>query len=252
MAYESLSLSELIPATGEDIYSAWLSSAEHTAFTGNAASIDPVVGGRHSTFNGYAQGSIVDLQPPQRIVQTWRTTDFPQGAPDSRLEITLEPTVGGTMVTLLQTDIPEGQSDNYRDGWVKYYLEPLKTYFRDKNATVIDVEATATRATESDGATSVDAVAPVTKRAKTPKPAAPPAATKAKPKGQPKAKPTAKAKAKPAAKAKAKPKAKKSLKSAKQAKKAPSRVKVKAKAKAASKPKTKTAKAKRKSGKRRK
>ena len=129
MPYDSLSLSELIPAPPARIYAAWLSSDEHTAFTGDKALVEPFVGGKHSTFDGYAVGRTVDLQPGRRIVQTWRAEDFPVGSPDSRVEVTLEETVGGTMVTILHTDIPSGQGSSYRDGWLKYYLEPLKGYF---------------------------------------------------------------------------------------------------------------------------
>jgi uncharacterized protein YndB with AHSA1/START domain len=129
VAYDSLSISEVIPATAERIYEAWLSSDEHTAFTGDKALVEPFVGGKHSTFDGYAVGQTVELQPGRRIVQTWRAEDFPIGSPDSRVEVTLEETVGGTMVTILHTDIPSGQGSSYRDGWLKYYLEPLKGYF---------------------------------------------------------------------------------------------------------------------------
>jgi uncharacterized protein YndB with AHSA1/START domain len=129
VTYDSLSLSEVIPARPERIYAAWLSSDEHTAFTGDKATVEPFVGGKHSAFDGYAVGQTVELQPGRRIVQTWRAEDFPLGSPDSRVEVTLEETVGGTMVTILHTDIPSGQGANYRDGWVKFYLEPLKGYF---------------------------------------------------------------------------------------------------------------------------
>jgi uncharacterized protein YndB with AHSA1/START domain len=129
VTYDSLSLSELIPARPERIYAAWLSSDEHSAFTGDRAVVEPYVGGKHSAFDGYAVGQTVELQPGHRIVQTWRAEDFPLGSPDSRVEVTLEETVGGTMVTILHTEIPSGQGANYRDGWVKYYLEPLKGYF---------------------------------------------------------------------------------------------------------------------------
>ena len=129
MTYDSLSISEVIPAPAERIYAAWLSSDEHTAFTGDKAVVEPFVGGRHTTFDGYASGQTVELQPGRRIVQTWRAEDFPVGSPDSRVEVTLEETVGGTMVTILHTDIPSGQGTNCRDGWIKYYLEPLKGYF---------------------------------------------------------------------------------------------------------------------------
>ncbi|HEX3696094.1 MAG TPA: SRPBCC family protein [Polyangia bacterium] len=211
MAYESLSLSELIPATEEEIYSAWLSSDQHSAFTGDEASIDPVIGGKHIAYGGYAQGAIVDLQPSRRIVQTWRTSDFPEGSPDSRLEVTLEPTVGGTMVTVLHTEIPEGQSDSYREGWVKYYFDPLKKYFAEKSGddaedVLDDLLATA----PANGISSHNGgPAKLTGRAKkapTPQPKSAKETAKVQPKAKPKAKSNVKAKVK--AKAKPKPKAK--------------------------------------------
>ncbi|HVR62157.1 MAG TPA: SRPBCC domain-containing protein [Polyangia bacterium] len=256
MAHESLSLSDLIPATGEEIYSAWLDSAEHAAFTGNAASIEPVVGGRHSTFAGYAHGAIVDLQPAQRIVETWRTTDFPDDSPDSRLEVTLEPTVGGTMVTLLHTDIPEGQSDNYRDGWVKYYLEPLKSYFRRKNATVVDVEPESRAADEQtipdaapNGTASPMRARPKTRKAAAPavttaetpasKPRAKPQVTKAVVQAETNVKPAAKSKAEKPAKSVASPASTKAKPQASAAGKAKATVKAKPTATATAKPKAK-------------
>jgi uncharacterized protein YndB with AHSA1/START domain len=129
LAYDSLSVSEVIPARPERIYAAWLSSDEHTAFTGDKAVVEPFVGGKHSTFDGYANGHTVELQPGKRIVQTWRAEDFPLGSPDSRVEVTLEETVGGTMVTIFHSEIPSGQGSSCRDGWLKFYLEPLKSYF---------------------------------------------------------------------------------------------------------------------------
>jgi uncharacterized protein YndB with AHSA1/START domain len=129
VTYDSLSLSEVIPADPDRIYAAWLSSAEHSAFTGDKAEVEPFVGGKHSSFDGYAVGRTVELAPGRRIVQTWRAEDFPLGSPDSRVEVTLEETVGGTMLTILHTEIPSGLGGNYRDGWTKYYLEALKGYF---------------------------------------------------------------------------------------------------------------------------
>jgi uncharacterized protein YndB with AHSA1/START domain len=129
VTYDSLSISEVIPASPDRIYAAWLSSAEHSAFTGDKAIVEPYVGGKHSSFDGYAVGRTIELQPGRRIVQTWRAEDFPIGSPDSRIEVTLEETVGGTMLTILHTEIPSGLGSSCRDSWLKYYLEPLKGYF---------------------------------------------------------------------------------------------------------------------------
>ena len=119
----------MIPASRHAIYAAWLDTRQHSAFTGDTAVIEPAIGGRHSTFGGYASGTMLELEPHRRIVQSWRSTEFPEGSPDSRLEVTLEDTAGGTLVTILHTQIPEGQGDRYKDGWIQYYLEPLKRYF---------------------------------------------------------------------------------------------------------------------------
>jgi uncharacterized protein YndB with AHSA1/START domain len=128
---ESILISEVIPATPERIFSAWMDSAEHSAFTGEEATVVPKVGGEHQSAGGYIKGRTLELHEGTRIVQSWRTTEFPPESPDSRVEITLEPTLGGTLVTLLHTDIPVGQGDRYRQGWNEYYLSRLKNYFAD-------------------------------------------------------------------------------------------------------------------------
>jgi uncharacterized protein YndB with AHSA1/START domain len=126
---ETVLVSEVIPASRHAIYAAWLDTRQHSAFTGDTAVIEPAIGGRHSTFGGYASGTMLELEPHRRIVLSWRSTEFPEGSPDSRLEVTLEDTAGGTLVTLLHTQIPEGQGDRYKESWIQYYLEPLKRYF---------------------------------------------------------------------------------------------------------------------------
>ena len=131
MTNESILISEVIPATPQRIFTAWMDSAEHSAFTGDEATVVPEVGGEHRAAGGYIQGRTLELNEGTRIVQSWRTTEFPPESPDSRVEITLEPTLGGTLVTLLHTDIPVGQGDRYRQGWNEYYLSRMKAYFSD-------------------------------------------------------------------------------------------------------------------------
>lgn len=134
MSTETVLVSEVIFATRERLYDAWLDSKEHSTFTSDTARIEPVVGGRHSSFSGYATGQTLALEPHRRIIQSWRTTEFPEDAADSRLEVTFEDTLGGTLVTVLHTGIPAGQSDRYRDGWLKFYFAPMKEYFGKESA----------------------------------------------------------------------------------------------------------------------
>ncbi|HME50937.1 MAG TPA: SRPBCC family protein [Candidatus Lokiarchaeia archaeon] len=131
----TLELSDIIPATPKEIYEAWLDSKKHSAMTDNtAASIDPEIGGKFTTGDGYIEGTFVELEPNHRIVQKWRTTDFSEDDPDSDLEITLEETEGGTTLTLVQSNLPEDQVDAYHQGWIDFYFEPMKAYFTKRKA----------------------------------------------------------------------------------------------------------------------
>jgi activator of HSP90 ATPase len=88
-----------------------------------------MVGGEFSAWDGYIQGKILLLEPFQRIVQSWRTSDFPSETPDSQLEITFEDDGEQTDLTLNQSNIPDGQSAEYKQGWVDYYFKPMQAYF---------------------------------------------------------------------------------------------------------------------------
>ena len=129
MGQESVKLSARFPVSAERIYQAWLDGKEHGAFTGAAAEIDARVGGAHSAWDGYIQGTILELSPGRRIVKSWRTEEFPEGSPDSRLEILLTSEGGETEVTLIHTEIPEGQGSKYEAGWADFYFEPMQEYF---------------------------------------------------------------------------------------------------------------------------
>lgn len=123
-------ISEMIPAKPAEIYEAWLSSEGHAAMTGSPAKVDGRVGGKFSAWDGYIFGETLELTPNQRIIQTWRTSEFPDEAPDSHLEILLEEILGGTKITLIHSQMPEDQVESYRQGWEDFYFKPMKAYFQ--------------------------------------------------------------------------------------------------------------------------
>ncbi len=122
-------VSEVIPASAAEIYRAWLESEGHTAMTGSPAKVDGRPGGEFSAWDGYISGTTLELTPNQRIVQAWRTSEFPEDMPDSHLEILLEEVKRGTRVTLTHSDMPEDQVESYRQGWEDFYFKPMKRYF---------------------------------------------------------------------------------------------------------------------------
>jgi activator of HSP90 ATPase len=126
---ESVIVSSIIPAGREKIYKAWLNSREHTAFTGSEASANARKGGKFTAWDGYISGKNLELHPYEKIVQSWRTTEFSEKDPDSILEVILEDSGAKTKVTLKHTNIPKGQSKGYKKGWIDFYFKPMKEYF---------------------------------------------------------------------------------------------------------------------------
>ncbi len=129
MTQNSFAVSTLLPASPEQIYEAWLSSEGHSAMTGSPARVEPGLGGKFQAWDGYISGTTLELEPGHRILQAWRTTEFPPGSPDSRLEVLLEAEDKGTRLTLIHTEIPAGQVESYLQGWEDYYFVPMKAYF---------------------------------------------------------------------------------------------------------------------------
>ena len=122
-------LSEVFKTTASEIYNAWLSSEGHSAITGSPAKVDGTVGGKFSAWDGYIFGTTLELKADQHIVQAWRTSEFADDAPDSRLEVSLEDIEGGVMVTLTHSNLPKDQVDSYRQGWEDFYFKPMMEYY---------------------------------------------------------------------------------------------------------------------------
>jgi uncharacterized protein YndB with AHSA1/START domain len=129
MQTEDIKVSGLVSATPEQVFEAWLDSEGHSALTGRPAAVEAFMYGRYTAGDGYIEGITLVTERPGRIVQTWRTPDFPDSSPDSQLEVLLTPTPEGTQVVFNHTGIPMGQGEKVADGWRKFYLEPMREHF---------------------------------------------------------------------------------------------------------------------------
>jgi hypothetical protein len=118
------------------VYSAWLDSTQHSAFAGNKTVVEGDVGGNFSERDGHITGKLVQLDLGRRIIQSWRSKDFPPKAPDSRVELHFESVFGGARITILHSDIPEGLGESVRNSWNDMF-GPMRSYF-GKMAMVAD------------------------------------------------------------------------------------------------------------------
>ena len=124
-------VSAVIPATPEAVYNAWLNSEEHTQMTGGSAQVSAVVGETFEAWDGYIQGKNLELDPPKRVLQSWRTSEFEDSEEDSLLEILFTPEGKETRVTIRHSNLPK-HGMQYKQGWVDSYFTPMKDYFGDK------------------------------------------------------------------------------------------------------------------------
>jgi activator of HSP90 ATPase len=127
----SFTVSDIIPAGKEAVYTAWLDSGKHAKMTNTGAAVASTkVGDSFMAHDGYISGKNIQLIPYSKIVQSWRSTEFKEGEDDSLIEVTFEDKDGGTLVTLTHSNLPM-DGGHYEGGWKDYYFKPMKAYFGD-------------------------------------------------------------------------------------------------------------------------
>lgn len=122
----------IIDADPDFVFEAYVDPKKHAEFTGSPSSGSARVGGRFTTWDGYSSGKYTALVKGKRIVHEWTTTEWPEGAPPSVVEITLRKVGKKTELTMVHSKVPAEQADGYAQGWIEYYWEPMKKYFKSR------------------------------------------------------------------------------------------------------------------------
>ena len=65
-------------ASPHEVYEALMDSKKHSEFTGSAVRMSRNVGSEFSVYGGDIQGINLNLVPDQKIVQSWRYSDWPE------------------------------------------------------------------------------------------------------------------------------------------------------------------------------
>ncbi|MGA2873992.1 MAG: SRPBCC domain-containing protein [Nitrososphaerales archaeon] len=123
----------LIPnATPLEVFRALTSSKIHSEVTGSPAKVNARVGAKFTAWDEYITGRNLKIEKGKKLVQEWRTTDWPdESTPSSLLEISLKPTDKGTELTMVHSKIPSKElEESYDAGWYDSYWNPMKKYFK--------------------------------------------------------------------------------------------------------------------------
>ena len=112
-------------STPHELYEALMDAKKHAKFTGGDASISRKVGGKFKVYDGYAEGTNLELITDEKIVQSWRGSDWLEGV-YSRATFSMKTVAGGTRLLFTQSGVPEEYYEDVKQGWIDYYWQPMK------------------------------------------------------------------------------------------------------------------------------
>lgn len=135
MRFGTIEQTVFFDATPEEVYYALLDPKKHSEFTGSPATTSARKGATFTAWEGYITGKNLELVKGKKIVQEWKTTEWPEGYPVSRLELTLSPKKGGTELKMVHSKVPAEQVASYTSGWKSSYWDPLKAYLGKRERT---------------------------------------------------------------------------------------------------------------------
>lgn len=120
--------SVVLPAPAEVLYGMYLDSKKHGEFTGTPVIISTQPGSPFSGFDGALSGTMIAAVPFRLVVQSWRSTRFGEGDPDSTLILAFVPQGAEGRIDLIQLDVPASDYQGVTEGWKKHYWTPWRNY----------------------------------------------------------------------------------------------------------------------------
>jgi len=125
MISKNIRQSVTFKASPHEIYEILMDPQKHSALTGANVKIEKKIGSRFSIYDGEIQGVNLELIPDQKIIQSWRYSDWPKNH-YSKAAFTLQVIPNGTRLFFTQTGVPEEFVEEIKQGWKDYYWIPMK------------------------------------------------------------------------------------------------------------------------------
>lgn len=118
-------------ATPDAIYEILMDSKKHSSLVNSTAIISTEIGGNFEVYDGYINGTNIELVKNSKIVQKWRGDEdcWPKDH-FSNLTINLEKVNKGTKIELIQEDVPKECAEDFDKGWHDFYWNPMKEMFK--------------------------------------------------------------------------------------------------------------------------
>ncbi|XP_001950637.1 activator of 90 kDa heat shock protein ATPase homolog 1-like isoform X2 [Acyrthosiphon pisum] len=114
--------------SGEDFYNALTTPELVSAFTQQSVTFQTIKGGKFQLFDGNITGEFIELCPGKKIVQNWRTKQWPDWL-YSTVTVTINQEEDHTKVRVALVGVPKSDEAITRQNWERYYFTPIKRTF---------------------------------------------------------------------------------------------------------------------------
>ncbi len=127
---KNIKLTRTIKATPEEVYTALTNPFTIELWSGDPAEMTTEPGSEFSILDGNISGKNLEFKQNELIKQLWY---FGEETENSIVTINLNPEKNHTKIIIEHTNIPVEAYENMLEGWKKYYLGAIKTFFELKD-----------------------------------------------------------------------------------------------------------------------
>lgn len=124
--------SEEFRTSADELYQTFTDVGRISAFTRGSPKLfeGAKQGGKFQLFDGNVAGEYLELDPPNKIVQSWRLNQWP-GDHHSRLQIEFDQNDIDhvTVMRVTWEGVPVGQEEVTKRNWREYYVRSIKQTF---------------------------------------------------------------------------------------------------------------------------
>jgi len=125
----SFTLSEKFYCSPVDLMECFLEPNRVRAYAGGDSVVEGrTAGAKLRMFGGSVEATIVEVQYPNKLVENWRFTSWPEGT-WSTVTINFTEEKGKTVLTLTHDGVQKADEDRTRLGWQENHFRPIKMIF---------------------------------------------------------------------------------------------------------------------------
>ena len=117
-----------LAAEPADVYNALTNKVMVEIWTGEDAVMEETVGSEFFLWDGSISGINLEFEKDRKIVQEWFFGEEDEDK-KSIVTIKLHPDKKGTIMEVVQTNIPDEAYENIADGWEEDYFDALNQLF---------------------------------------------------------------------------------------------------------------------------